>query len=73
MVPGALGPLFQTASDAERDEHQAQSMEPNSTPAIHLPAPNKDQVRLNWGLSSAYLGLLLAGGRYAGASIGLCD
>ena len=41
--------------------------------AIHAPAPSKEQIRLNGGLSRAYLELLLGGGCMAGDSIGRYD
>ena len=39
---------------------------PGSTPAIHLPARQKDQARLNQGISQAHLGLILGGAFVAG-------
>ena len=44
--------------------------EPNTTPALHPPAPNKDQIQFSEGLSGAYLGLIWVGGVYGQGSIG---
>ena len=46
-------------------------IEPNTTPAIQPSAPNKTQLRLNSGLSGAYLGLVWVRGSMARGSIGL--
>ena len=68
-----VAPLWGSSGRGAGTAYEGMNIKPNTTPAIHLPAPNKDQIRRNEELSGAYWYFLLGGRCMTGGSIGLYD